>query len=68
MNKKQTAVEWLMEQYSNENYGIEIGEQAKEMEREQHSQTWDNALAKHEERGKVLMRSFSDFDEYYNKK
>ena len=31
---KQTASEWLIEQYANENYGIEIGEQAKEMEKQ----------------------------------
>ncbi len=32
---KQTAVEWLVEQYANENYGIEVYEQAKQMEKEQ---------------------------------
>ena len=32
---QQTAVEWLVEQYANENYGIEVYEQAKQMEREQ---------------------------------
>jgi N-acetyl-anhydromuramyl-L-alanine amidase AmpD len=32
---KQTAVEWLVEQYANENYGIEVYKQAKEMEKEQ---------------------------------
>jgi hypothetical protein len=32
---QQTAVEWLIEQYCSENYGIEIGEQAKQMEKEQ---------------------------------
>ena len=33
---QQTAVEWLVEQYANENYGIEVYEQAKQMEREKH--------------------------------
>lgn len=28
---KQSSVEWLVEQYTNENYGIEVYEQAKEM-------------------------------------
>lgn len=32
MEKKQTAVEWLIDQYILGNYGTEIGEQAKEME------------------------------------
>jgi len=32
--KKQTAVEWLIEQYVNENYGNEVGEQAKKMEKQ----------------------------------
>ena len=32
---QQTAVEWLVEQYANENYGIEVYEQAKQMEKEQ---------------------------------
>ena len=35
MENKQTAVDWLVEQYANENYGIEIYEQAKAMEKEQ---------------------------------
>jgi hypothetical protein len=33
--KKQTAVEWLIEQYVNENYGNEVGEQAKAKEKQQ---------------------------------
>ena len=32
---QQTAVDWLVEQYANENYGIEVYEQAKQMEKEQ---------------------------------
>lgn len=35
METKQTAVEWLVEQYANENYSIEVYEQAKAMEKEQ---------------------------------
>ena len=34
-SKKQTAVEWLVEQYAQGNYGWEAYTQAKEMEREQ---------------------------------
>lgn len=32
---QQTAVEWLVEQYANENYSIEVYKQAKQMEKEQ---------------------------------
>jgi hypothetical protein len=32
---KQTAVEWLVEQYTQGNYSWEVYEQAKEMEKEQ---------------------------------
>jgi hypothetical protein len=35
METKQTAVEWLTEQYTQGNYGWEIFEQAKQMEKEQ---------------------------------
>lgn len=33
--KKQTAVQWILEQYTDGNYGIEVGEQALKMEKEQ---------------------------------
>jgi hypothetical protein len=39
MENKQTAVDWLVEQYANENYGIEVYEQAKAMEKEQEFET-----------------------------
>jgi hypothetical protein len=35
MENKQTAVDWLVEQYVNENYGVEVYELAKQMEKEQ---------------------------------
>ena len=65
-NKKETAVEWLLEQYSFGNYGYEIGEQAKQLERHQHGDTWDAAIQAHEDRGHVLARSNCDFDDYFN--
>jgi len=43
MSKQQTAVEWLIEQYVNENYGNEVGEQAKEMEKQQIIDAYDRA-------------------------
>jgi hypothetical protein len=39
MENKQTAVEWLVEQYANENYSIEVYEQAKAMEKEHEHET-----------------------------
>jgi len=34
------------------------------MEREQHGNTWQKAIETHEERGLVIARSLTDFDEY----
>lgn len=69
MEKPQTAVEWLEERMK-----ISLGEEfkplvgffvlAKETEREQHGRTWDSAIKAHEDRGRVLSRSLTDFDEY----
>jgi hypothetical protein len=42
MDNKLTAVEWLVEQYANENYSIEVYEQAKAMEKEQLKDAWIN--------------------------
>ena len=43
----------------------EAYQQAKQMEREQHGDTWDEAIKAHEKRGNVIARSICDFDEYY---
>ena len=62
------AVEWLFDQIENEGKCIyEVINQAKEMEKEQHGKTWDNALDKYEVRAGNYMRAYEDFDEYYNK-
>jgi hypothetical protein len=45
-----------------------IFEQAKEIEKQQHGQTWDAAIAAHDNRGHVHARSLVDFDEWYDKK
>jgi hypothetical protein len=48
---KQTAVEWLVEQYAQGNYSWEVYEQAKEMDKEQQKQMligildWMNKVA-----------------------
>jgi hypothetical protein len=70
---KQTAVEWLASELSNHlemphKYFIEILEQAKEMEKEEHSNTWDDSVDNYKKRGGNDMRHWADFDEYYNEK
>ena len=71
--KKQTAVEWLWEQIDNtipfQNIQVSqifngLLEQAKQMEREQHGNTWDAAIKAHDDRGHVYVRSICDFDDY----
>jgi hypothetical protein len=37
----------------------------KEIEKQQHGKTWDNAIESHEQRGRVKSRSICDFDEYW---
>ena len=72
----QTSVEWLIEQLSSKHIGFEMYvnanketiEQAKEIEKKQHSRTWDAALDAYEKRGHVYVRAWEDFDEYYNEK
>lgn len=69
MEKTLTAVEWLEERMK-----ISLGDEfkqlagffvlAKETEREQHGRTWNAAIQAHEDRGHVLSRSITDFDEY----
>lgn len=65
MEKKQTAVEWLVEQIEkDENVrlrGLNIRnllEQAKQMEKEQHEETWASAWNESAKSG--------DFEKYYN--
>lgn len=76
---QQTAVEWLEDKIKDNIFcdhicGIEywdketlLGfiEQAKQMEREQHGKTWDEAIKANENRGNVIARSICDFDDYY---
>ena len=53
--KKNNPPQWLRELYA----------QAKEKEKQQHGNTWDNAIKAHDNRGHVISRSITDFDEYY---
>jgi hypothetical protein len=67
---KQTSVEWLFSQipfeWSSSKAAFEALQQAKEMDKQQHGQTWDSAIKAHDDRGHVHARSLVDFDEYYN--
>ena len=62
MTKKQTAVEWLME---NLHTSPDPFAKAKAIEKEQHGDTWDYAMKNYDERGGVFARAWSDFDDYY---
>ena len=65
-----TAVEWLFSQipfeWSSSKAAFEALQQAKEMDKQQHGETWDSAIKAHDNRGHVHARSIVDFDEYYN--
>jgi hypothetical protein len=67
---QQTAVEWLFSQipfeWSSSKAAFEALQQAKEMDKQQHGETWDSAIKAHDNRGGVHARSIVDFDEYYN--
>jgi len=41
-------------------------EQAKAMHKEEHGQTWDDAMENMKARGGNDMRAWADFDDYYN--
>lgn len=61
-----TAVQWLLEQtmYILSTKWPDIVEQALEMEKQQHGETWDDALAQVEKRT-VWARAMCDFDDEY---
>ena len=71
MDKKQTAVEWLIGKLQTQdgtyrgfcNIGItheKLIKQAKEMEKEQHIKSWDSALEA------LGLDEWEDFEQYYN--
>jgi hypothetical protein len=69
-NGELTTVDWIWSQlpgeYTSTKSGFDMYQMSKEMEKEQHGKTWDNAIQAHEQRGHVKSRSICDFDEYYN--
>jgi hypothetical protein len=71
-----TAVQWFVDNAFEEGFlwvtdkpaMFELNliiEKAKEIEKQQHGQTWDAAIKAHDNRGHVHARSLVDFDEYY---
>lgn len=66
-----TAIEFLeniLHDFIHPEHGAEFFpflEKAKAMEREQHGQTWDDAITAFKGRGFVESRALCDFDEYY---
>jgi hypothetical protein len=73
--KKVSAVEWLLEQLENQvsddgkqTMSIRISgylrEQAKEMEKEQHSETWNDSRIQY--KGDNYLGKEKSFEEYYN--
>lgn len=75
--KQQTAVEWLESTVKKISVGraavdaykqmiLQLIQEAKAMEKEQHGNTWDAAIDAHERRGHNIARSWCDFDEHYN--
>jgi FixJ family two-component response regulator len=66
---KQTAVEWLIEQLKkpySDKYIMDIIEQAKEMEKEQHKETWFSSTLQFANESEMLYKK--DFEQYFNEK
>jgi hypothetical protein len=74
METKQTAVEWLeniLHDFIHPEHGAEFWpfiEKAKAMEKEQHGETWDDALDAFDARGFNRVRAIVDFDDYWKEK
>jgi len=70
---KQTAVNWLIEQLEDWGEGRikwpqYLWDEAIDMEKEQHGETWDAALIAVDRRGGVILRALPDYDEYWANK
>ena len=65
--KKTSAVQWLIEKQLDMGIGLpkEWREQAKQMEKQQHGDTWDSAIFRNAQRGYNATRTFEDFDDYF---
>ena len=66
--KKVSAIEWLIEQLNKKGYAPVVTDeeiqQAKEMEKEQHSETWDDSRIQY--KGDNYIGKEKSFEEYYN--
>lgn len=75
MENKMTAVEWLIhilkgqqdKSFNFEEWMIAM-EHGKEMEKQQHGDTWDAAIKAYRDRGHNVVRAIVDFDEYWKDK
>ena len=66
--KKQTAVMWLLSCYVNDTFLTpEMFQKALAMEKEQHGETWDNAIISTQKRA-LWAQAMCDFDEYWESK
>jgi len=70
-NKQQTAVDWLIEQYNLYRPGqmphskfSEVCEQAKELQKKQHEETWFDSRI--ENNGEAFIGKRVNFEQYYN--
>jgi hypothetical protein len=65
---EQTAVDWLFEQipveWTSTKYGFDAYQQAKQMEKEQHDNTWIDSRI--ERNGDDYIGQDKTFEEYYN--
>ena len=63
-----TAVEFLLEKYKSQNTLLfaDDFEQAKEMERKKHRDTWDAALDASQNKSRSGMQPYSKFNDWYD--
>ena len=69
-NEKVTmsSVEWLQAIELERDLTLADWNKAKEILKEEHAQTWDDAMENMKARGGNDMRAWADFDDYYNEK
>jgi hypothetical protein len=64
--KQQTAIQELFEKYGH--LLPDVKEEYFLKERQQHGDTWDEAIMQNHKRGNVISRSLCDFDDYFSDK
>ena len=71
-NKQSSVVDWIFSQlpdeYTTTRSGFDVYQKAKAIHKEEHAQTWDDAMENMKARGGNDMRAWADFDDYYNEK